>query len=317
MPAPHVVQFPYVKIKSLSFLSDISSKKQWHEREQAGARTTQMAHLEAEKIDQIQWQALGAQASRFTYCLVDRTTQETGTAIAIQLAKRFFFATARHVIEQNHDIEIHPRGNSTTPVATFAARHYDNQLDIALLELTAEGARRFDFADNSRLLRTIDTNTELPTLVVGYPSQFFRSAEIRLTDECSLRLVGCSAFTCRSVVLPQSEWPDGRSLQEPLVAGRDLLVDFSPQPQIRVLPPGVLLPEVSAVDCHKVDPHGLSGGGIWLAHVEDRNGLWISDVRLIGIQTGWYERNGWLRGVRIDAWLNMVRAEYPNLIEDA
>ncbi len=266
-------------------------------------------------IDQIQWQALADQARGFTYCVVDPTDQKIGTAIAIRLANRFFFATAGHVMVEDHDMQILPRGSVPAGASHFADRSSDERLDVGFIELTADVAHRFDFADTTRLLTTIDTTTDLPALVIGYPGQFVSSGETRLTGEWSLRIVACNAFTYRSVLLPESQWPDNGSLAEPLVAGRDLLVDFHPDAQITPLAPGVLLPEASPVNCEKVDPHGLSGGGIWLANVEDRDGLWISDIRLIGVQTGWYEQKGWLRGVRIQAWLDMVRTRYADLVE--
>ncbi len=266
-------------------------------------------------IDQIQWQALADQARGFTYCVVDRTDQKIGTAIAIRLANRFFFATAGHVIAKDHDMQILPHGSVRTSASHFADRCSDERADVGFIELTPDVAHQFDFADATRLLTTIDTTTDLPTLVIGYPRQFFSSVETRLTDESSLRIVACNAFTYRSVLLPESQWPDNDSLVEPLVARRDLLVDFHPDGQITPLAPGVLLPEASPVNCETVDPHGLSGGGIWLANVEDRDGLWISDIRLIGLQTGWYEEKGWLRGVRIQTWLDMVRTRYADLAE--
>jgi hypothetical protein len=266
-------------------------------------------------IDQIQWQALADQARKFTYCLIDRTDQKIGTVIAIRLAQRFFFATARHMIENDHDIEVLSRARMESAVSHFVARHYSEQLDIGLFELAPDNADRFEFADTTRLHTETEADKDLPILVVGYPSQFIRSAEICLNSENRLRFCQCDAFTYRSVVLPQSEWPDNGSLWEPLVPERDLLVDFEPEPRIRPLPPGVLLPDASPVDCPEVSPKGLSGGGIWLANVEDRNGLWISDIRLQGIQTGWYEQKGWLRGVRIEVWLNMVRTKYPDLAD--
>jgi hypothetical protein len=266
-------------------------------------------------VDRIQWQALADQARSFTYCLTDQQDGPIGTAIAIRLATRFFFATARHVIENRHGVEIVPRGKIENAVSQFAARHCSEQLDIGLLELTADHARYFDFADNSRLCTTIDTDRDLPALVVGCPSQLIHSAKTWLNSQTRLCLCGCADFTYRSVVLPQSQWPDNDSVLPPLVPGRDLLVDFQHDGRMTLLPPGVLLPEASSVNCDTVDPRGLSGGGIWLAQVEDRNGLWISDIRLIGIQTGWYEQKGWLRGVRIEQWLNMVHTKYPHLAE--
>ena len=102
-------------------------------------------------------------------------------------------------------------------------------------------------------------------------------------------------------------------LKEPLVCDRDLLVDFKPEPQIKPVPPGKCLIDATKVDWPKLDPRGVSGCGICLENVEDRNGLRVPKVLLLGIQTGWYKQNGWLRGVRIGEWLNLVKSKYPKL----
>ena len=36
-----------------------------------------------------------------------------------------------------------------------------------------------------------------------------------------------------------------------------------------------------------VSPHGLSGGGFWVADADARNQLWMPSVRLIGLATEW------------------------------
>ena len=38
---------------------------------------------------------------------------------------------------------------------------------------------------------------------------------------------------------------------------------------------------------HTVSPHGLSGGGFWVADADARNQLWMPSVRLIGLATEW------------------------------
>jgi hypothetical protein len=272
-----------------------------------------MTPREGANVDQIQWEGLRQQASSFTYCVIDQTAKAIATAIAVQLGGRFFFATARHVIENNHEIEVLPRDSVATGVSNFAARRYHEQLDIGLLELKSDAADRFTFADSGRLLTTMDTDKELPALVIGYPGQFIRSTETPLTSEYWLRICRCDALTYQSFVLPESEWPDNDSLREPLACGRDLLVDFHPEQRIRHLPPSTSVSGTLEVDCPALDPRGLSGGGIWLAQVEDRNGLRLPDVRLIGIQSRWHVDSGRLVAVRVGAWLDMVRRTWPEL----
>jgi hypothetical protein len=143
---------------------------------------------------------------------------------------------------------------------------------------------------------------------VGYPGQFVQSAGTQITDQVELLIHRCDALVLRSVVLPQSEWPNNSSLYEPLTPGWDILVDYKPEPRVKRLPPCTSMIDVRPVDCPKLNPKGMSGGGIWLANVEERKGgLRLPDARLIGIQTGWYKDSGWLKGLRIGVWLDMVR----------
>ena len=118
--------------------------------------------------EQFQWQSLMHQANRFTYCLIDRTKEVIGTAIAISLGEQFFFATAKHEINNNNELEILSRG-PVAPITTsdFVAKHSRHQIDIGLLEIKPDAADRFDFADRTQLLPKIDENCEWPTLVVG------------------------------------------------------------------------------------------------------------------------------------------------------
>ncbi len=273
--------------------------------------------LKPNEDDEILREALRQQASRFTYCLIDNTELAIGTAIAVNLRQRFFFASAKHLIDNDHELKILARGSLAPATSSdFIARRCDEQLDVGLLELNSDAADRFDFIDGTRLLAEIDAERELPTIVIGYPGQFIQSAETQIADNVTLRVNRPDQLTFRSVVLPQSEWPNNSSLQKPLTRGRDILVDYDPEPQVRHVPPGTFATDVTAANCPKLDPSGMSGGGIWLEQVEERSGgLRVPDVRLIGIQTGWYEDSGWLKGLRIGVWLDMLQTAYPDLRE--
>lgn len=274
-----------------------------------------MSQEDESNIDKFLWDALRGQVSSCTYCFVNRTAEVVGTAIAVQIGEQFFLASAKHVIGDDHQLEVPARDGVAPAVSSdFITRCCHDQLDIGFLELKPDVADRFYFADSTRLLTETDDDRELPALVVGYPDQFINSRETQIAGDLWLRLHGCAALIYRSVVPRRSEWPDDSSFEAPLVSGRDLLVDFNPPGEIKILPPGTSLDDAPKIDCPELDPHGISGGGIWLAQVEERNGgLQVPDARLIGIQTGWFAKYGWLKGVRIGAWLDMLSARYPQL----
>jgi hypothetical protein len=123
-----------------------------------------------------------------------------------------------------------------------------------------------------RLLAKIDADGELPIMVIGYPGQFIQSAETQIADNAMLHLNIPGQLTFRSVALPQSEWPNNSSLLKSLTRGRDILVDYDPEPQVGHAPPGTFSTDVTAADRTQLNPGGMSGGGIWLAKVKEQSG---------------------------------------------
>jgi hypothetical protein len=66
----------------------------------------------------------------------------------------------------------------------------------------------------------------------------------------------------------------------------------------------------------KPEPHGLSGGGIWAPNVAANGEAWTPDmVRLVGIEFAVKTGRGrrYLVGDHIDAWLDMVAEQVPEL----
>ena len=63
------------------------------------------------------------------------------------------------------------------------------------------------------------------------------------------------------------------------------------------------------------DPHGMSGGGLWrVAEYECDMVTWkVGDLRLIGIQSAWYEDQQVLRGTRIEHHLGMIYRGHKDL----
>jgi len=58
---------------------------------------------------------------------------------------------------------------------------------------------------------------------------------------------------------------------------------------------------------------GLSGGGIWKVNPR-ADGIWSPDAaQLVAIQYSWSEVDRWLRGTLIREWLQMLRADLPEL----
>lgn len=246
------------------------------------------------------------QAQRFTYCLLDDTREtQIGTAVAIKLGKRFFLATARHLIKNACGVKALVRDQVAHYFTKFIARHYDDHFDVGLLEISSSDSHCFEFLPQNRICEIIEDEQILPVKVVGFPGQFCKSGKnINLRAETLFQVVQYTAITCHTFVLPRSEWPsdglpDEHSMYKKLVDGRDMLINYNYSPE-----------------CFSLDPRGMSGGGIWLAQrAESEEELNYSDTRLVGLQLSWYETRNWLRGIRVGAWLDLVRDRYSDLRE--
>jgi len=267
-------------------------------------------------------QAVAQQARQFTHCLITVEGEAAGiaTAVAVRLGKRFFLATAAHVVDEAVSIKALVRDQVALCVSDFVAKHCDNRHDVGVLEVSPADADRFEFLPLDRLCETIDNNAELPAMVVGFPGQFCQQSKpIELTPENSIRVIRTDTLSFYTVILPRSEWPDEgwpdeNGICEPFVDGVDMLIDYAPESDVRPLRPNTSGTENSPVQCPSLDPRGMSGGGIWLAQIaESKERLNYPDTRLIGLQVSWYRRRNLLRGVRIGAWLDLVRDRYPDL----
>lgn len=67
-----------------------------------------------------------------------------------------------------------------------------------------------------------------------------------------------------------------------------------------------------------LDPHGMSGGGIWMLPVgADSESLWIpSQAVLAGIQTGYIPSRKVLCGNSLRPWIELMRIDHPELRPD-
>ena len=272
-------------------------------------------------IKQIMGQAISSKARRFTYCLIDDTSEtKVGTAVAIKLGNRFFLATAAHVIKKAQSIKVVVRDQVRTHLSYFKNKHFEDCSDVGMLEIMPSDSHRFDFLSQHLLYKNIDDEEKLPAMVVGFPGQFCKAGkEIDLTIESIVRIVYCNTLTFHTLVVPRSKWPseglpDEDGMYKKLVDGRDMLIDFEPEPEVIPFRPQSTGTENPPVECKSLDPHGMSGGGIWLAQVkEGKENIESPDARLIGLQTGWHPSKNLLHGIRIGVWLDVVRNKYPDL----
>ncbi len=85
------------------------------------------------------------------------------------------------------------------------------------------------------------------------------------------------------------EWPDPSSADEPN------------DPKVDLYLKSIKKSDGVAQDWYYQRPHGLSGGGIWAITIRPDGLTTPADLKLVGVQSAWNTKAGFLRGVRIEA----------------
>lgn len=236
--------------------------------------------------------------------------QACGTLIAIDDA--LFVATAGHVIDDN------PAGTywlitqqvselSDGFVGVVASGRHP-RVDVGYLELSRElqntHLKECTACELSNIAVRQWGREACSVIVVGPPIQhtsLTRDTKTAVTYKASV-------MTYWSVPIPPSEWsnlrvPNSNSFV-PFDPKVDVVLNYCEDDVVTVADSGPqALPR----------PQGMSGGGIWDQDFS-KGMVWsASSAKLIGIQSSWFERGRYLRGVQIIHWLNAICSDYPRL----
>ena len=265
------------------------------------------------KIDKVILEALTRHARGMTYRLIDHTDpSKGGTAVAINIGKRYFLATAAHVIPEGHNFEIVLRNGVRTTLCSFSSRYVDTEADVGLLEIEEDYYEYISTscASLSNICINIQQNKENKIAVIGYPGQYISTQRKQIAKQDILETHIYDTLAYISFVLPPERWPsDG--LERNSVTGRDIFIDFVPdEGMFKSSPDSVDIILENSLKCPKL--YGMSGGGIWLLESK-KDQIWQPDVKLIGIQCSVYEKGNWIRGSLIKSWLQLVAREYLDL----
>lgn len=267
-------------------------------------------------VELIAANAFSHQAHSSTFRLIDKTDPTCGgTVVAVNIGSRFFLATAKHLIQKSHELTVVLRNSVVESVSQFAARHVHPDADVGLLELHASDVRHFgdNFVMPERFLLSLNQQGENAVTVIGYPGELISDLGTReIAENESVKLSTCSAFTFHTVALQRDEWPTSGTLTEP-IWGRDIFLSFDPESTVRFLYPGGAGEPPPTIDRKRPHPAGISGGGIWVMRRATDIAVWQPRALLCGIQFGYYEAGGWLRGASLQVWLEIVEKNYPEL----
>ncbi len=273
-----------------------------------------LAQMSKDKYYQI-WQNMGAALWRnLCNTTVAIVFVENGkppvisSGTCVQLGGRYFIATCAHAIIDHPNanfmiflavrldalihIPAHPLALlSPTPIAGMNFRKDD---DVAWIELDADQAVALgaNFVGPERIEVRRDDVQEDCMGVMGTPGALADPKALAAGD---LRLIPLYYHTVALEGAPR----DARSVD----SARDHFLAYPKGGNVGQNTEYVELPPA----------HGLSGAGVWCVHVH-HEGVWTPEAaKLTAIQNAWHRDFIWLRTTRIQAWLNMIAEDIPEI----
>ena len=232
-----------------------------------------------------------------------RDKNYVGSGTLIQIASRFFIATAGHnlagapdkclymgyskgmVYEQLPFIRRRPSANEREPGP-----------DVGYLEILSETAVSMNEKEFLPLNRIRPFIAAWPTRVflTGFPAEMV-PVESAVKNKFNLSAIGYLTEIRMASKLP------GQHNES-----RDIFIDYELNSVFVEKQPGMAMPK----------PPGLSGGGLWALPINYRSELWRpSDTTLIGIERSWLKNSSCVRCTQIQHWLRLVADDYPDLTE--
>ena len=223
-----------------------------------------------------------------------------GTGALIKTAGKIFIVACRHVVKpqyKNEDLRFLYRPNSTlifenkeevrkvpfhkidkaySRTIPVAKRFYSDETDdLALIELdpSTDGIKDLLFS------QVTITNSKTPKVstqvfLMGFSEELARKVT-KHGDRAVFPYFEATKIT------------DKKISSDDFDTKRHFLIDF-------------------AINEASVDPHGLSGCGVWSRLPPEKDRVWTANIYLIGIQTGYFKENQVLKATKIERLINLL-----------
>ena len=225
--------------------------------------------------------------------------KDLGSATCIELQGVRYLLTAAHVVIDSQGQPLDARaiailfskdGNTKN---TFIQRILAvgggerDHLDIALLELTAEGAgqiaARKEFLAETRLLQGVSADESRLFAVCGAPRAWLQASMVERTVD---------ATTMCYITNSCDPFPSHLNPAHDIALEYNMTSNISPSHEGTVEAP---------------EPPGLSGGGIWLVTEPREGAFWNpSESKLIGVQNSWGQCAGYVRGTQVKFAISLL-----------
>jgi hypothetical protein len=215
-----------------------------------------------------------------------------GSATCIELRGARYLLTAAHVVHDSKGRKLNQRaigvifrsvGSTNNAfvqrILAVGGGGLDSP-DIALLALSSEGADEIatskDFLPETRVLKGVSVDVSRRFAVYGTPRELSKASLANKT----FKAVPMCYVTNSCDPFPSA-----------LDQSHDIALEYNKTSNISSSQEGTV---------EAPDPHGVSGGGIWL-FTEPRDGVFRdpSELKLIGVQNRWRPNDGYVRGTQV------------------
>lgn len=246
--------------------------------------------------------AVGRQVAKQHTCMIAKNGGKPsmlGSGTFVQVGGRIFVATAKHLfedIEGDELIALYWGEGDQRDGADREVIACDERLDLAVI------ATPDDMPACGVSLGNLDVTCPCTAndlfVVSGIPGEKFST-----DDATKTMIVGHWALGL--VGLPEEAWPS--HIEEPSSNDVDMLMNYSERFAL----------DAQGEPMRRIDPHGLSGGGVWSVP-EQNGGVWSpTTAKLASVQ--WSMEIGkwkYLRATRINHWLRLLASAYPDTQDD-
>jgi len=229
-----------------------------------------------------------------------------GSSILGKLNGLHFLITAAHVIDKYIDRRpsiLAPDRSGFLPLSQLKSKVSSNSLDLYIAELDGgyleETLKWRQFID----LRALNREPEATDIPVGASVGFvgYPSSKNSISDPAA-----------SSPVIPQQK---GHLITcEHAQPGKPSYCDFDPKVHIVADFSRRKYQKADGTHVHAPDPHGMSGGGVWLLCGDDRNEKTISHYHLVGVGIEYLENKHSLVATRLERLFSALKTYWPNAI---
>jgi hypothetical protein len=211
-----------------------------------------------------------------------------GSGVCVRIADRYFVATAKHNLRHEDrdlrisDIEVRARGERQGEPLSVTRMGLAPDLDLAWLELDPVASNRpnLAFVRTDEIASLPEGDASEPCCLLGYPAEMAgkpADAQQRpLLESACIMTLSVGPSRRRGSASPGTfaiEWP----------------------------------PHDGSLDDSHPQPHGVSGGGVWLLPRHDDYLVWSPErSRLTGIEAAWRRDFKELVVIRIERWLELI-----------